>query len=79
MKPEEAVAIAKMNDNEMMAAQELYCKVVDFYLGDKEKANLWFEHPNADFDNLPPKQYLINGKIDKLRYYVEKHFNMNIH
>ena len=79
MKPEEELAISKMTDQEMIAAQEIYNKVLGYFYGNSDKANTWFEYPNALLGGMPPKLFLINGRMDKLKSFIDSQFKDNRH
>jgi hypothetical protein len=73
--------IANLSDEEQIfeVLNELYYLILSFFNGDKEKTRNWFLSPNPLLNNCSPGEYIRQGKIDKLKIFIndqiDKHLN----
>jgi len=72
MNPEDEVKIAKLSTEDMYKCQQAYDTVKAYYFDDSDKAFMWFNTKNDNFDNCLPKELMISGGVDKLLKYIEK-------
>lgn len=57
-----------MDDRDLIL--ESYEMVVDFFVGDEEKANDWFDLPNPLLGGLTPNEMIETGQVEKLHKFI---------
>lgn len=57
---------------------EIHDMVLNFFEGDEELAQLWFDTPNPLLDSMSPTELIELGKVDRLHLFVVEQIEGNI-
>lgn len=57
--------------------QEYYNKVLEFFEGDKEKTDIWFESPNPLLGYHSPNLMIRIGREDKVKKFIDNALDEN--
>lgn len=72
MTPEDQKNIAHLSYQNFEKCQKVYDLVHKYYMGNDVNILYWFEIPHIEFNNTPPKLYMIDGNnVDRVLKFVE--------
>lgn len=54
-----------------MIPQKIYKKILDYFEGNKQKADLWFRTPNHCLGDVKPIDMIMVGRIKKLEQFID--------
>ena len=64
-------AAEKLMNEYQQKVLDCYEMVLEFFEGDREKAELWFETPNPSFGGTTPDILIYMGRVDVLKKWIE--------